>query len=129
MIRVRGYDEPILRMHQFDNNTSKLSHRRQWLNKARSQFKPGPPQPCCICGRYKEIAQAHHVYPLSLQFTRGVPAPVQEHLWVCPNHHKLIHARIPNVLNGYQPKRQDDEREEALLCEIDARLIELHPID
>lgn len=65
-----------------------------WIAAARLTFAPGEREPCHVCGKFKSIAQAHHVVPLAAQFDRGFPVPDHEHVWLCPNHHTIIHIFI-----------------------------------
>lgn len=65
-------------------------------------FESSPRQPCFICGKYQSITHQHHVvyvselaqlaidydYPWYLLPIRGV--------WLCPNHHAIVHA-INNI--------------------------------
>lgn len=56
---------------------------------------------CAVCGKYKSIAHAHHVYPVSklaklvcqaeltISQLEGLPV---KYVWVCPNHHALFHV-------------------------------------
>lgn len=68
--------------------------REIWVAAARQVFSPGERQPCLICGKFKGIAQAHHVVPLTAQYDRGFKYPDPEHVWLCPNHHAMAHFFI-----------------------------------
>lgn len=68
--------------------------KRTWISAARLSFDPGPRQSCHICGKFRYVAQAHHVIPLHKQFDRGFKEPDQEHAWLCPSHHAIIHVLI-----------------------------------
>jgi hypothetical protein len=73
------------------------AHRRtreQFIAEGRKAFRPGRRQPCHICDKFRYIAQAHHVVPLGEQFDRGFERPDQERVWLCPNHHTMIHVLI-----------------------------------
>lgn len=65
-----------------------------WIAKARATFSPGDRRACEVCGAYADFAHAHHVYPLSAQYDDGVRAPVDDHVWLCPNHHAVVHHMI-----------------------------------
>lgn len=68
--------------------------REAWIAVARRIFSPGERQPCCVCGKFKSIAQAHHVVPLTAQYDRGFRLPDQAFVWLCPNHHAMVHLFI-----------------------------------
>jgi hypothetical protein len=68
--------------------------REIWIFAGRRLFDPGQKQPCFICGKFKSIAQAHHVIPLTAQYDRGFKYPDQEFEWLCPNHHAMAHLFI-----------------------------------
>ncbi|MEI9804065.1 MAG: hypothetical protein WDN48_05875 [Pseudolabrys sp.] len=72
------------------------SQRRKdaWIAQARKAFSPSYKESCAVCGKFKSIAHAHHVVPLSEQYDRGFEEPDQEHVWLCPNHHAIIHVLI-----------------------------------
>jgi len=71
--------------------TYEAARRALWITQARAEFRPGKRQPCKICGKWKGIAQAHHVFPLAEQFDDGVSVPDQTFVWLCPNHHSVVH--------------------------------------
>lgn len=71
--------------------------RQIWLIAARQLFRPGERQPCFVCGNFKSITQAHHVVPLTAQYDRGFEVPDCEHVWLCPNHHAMIHLFLPDA--------------------------------
>lgn len=70
--------------------------KEAWIATARMTFDPGERAPCCVCGRFGSIAQAHHVVPLATQYRRGFRLPDHTHVWMCPNHHVMIHIMIPD---------------------------------
>ncbi len=74
--------------------TEAQARKTAWVAAARLGFQPGRRQPCAVCGRFRDIAEAHHVVPLAAQFDRGFQAPDHEHVWLCPNHHAAIHVMI-----------------------------------
>lgn len=61
---------------------------------ARLQFNPGAKETCFVCNKYKSLAHAHHVVPLSIQAKRGLTKPDQRHVWLCPTHHSAVHILI-----------------------------------
>lgn len=74
----------------------------EWVRLIRAEFKPGEPQPCEVCGGYKCVAEAHHIYPLAWQFADRVRheerqlmvIPDQSFAWLCPTHHALVHYEL-----------------------------------
>lgn len=80
----------------------RVEHRRRapaidrdiWIYAGRRLFDPGERAPCWVCGKFKSIAQAHHVVPLTAQYDRGFKYPDQEFVWLCPNHHAMAHLFI-----------------------------------
>lgn len=68
--------------------------RDRWIAQARASFVPTERQPCVVCGRFQSIAQAHHLFPLAIQWRFGVQHPIHDHEWLCPNHHVSIHILI-----------------------------------
>jgi hypothetical protein len=78
---------------EFRRNAGKLE-RDIWIAVARACFRPSERQPCFVCGRFRGITQAHHVVPLTAQYDRGFEYPDNEHVWLCPNHHAILHLFI-----------------------------------
>mgnify|MGYP001563316190 CR=1 FL=1 len=70
--------------------------REAWIAASRQIFEPGPRGSCCVCGKFQSIAQAHHVVPLAAQYDRGFRLPNCERVWLCPNHHAMLHIIIPD---------------------------------
>jgi hypothetical protein len=62
-----------------------------WIAAARKDFVPSPRAPCVVCGKFKGITQAHHVVPLARQCDLLFEKPDHEHVWLCPNHHAIVH--------------------------------------
>ena len=69
--------------------------REAWIAASRRIYSPGDRQPCYVCGKFRSITQAHHVIPLTAQYDRGFKLPDQESVWLCPNHHTMVHLYIP----------------------------------
>lgn len=69
--------------------------REIWIAVARRVFVPGERLACHVCGKFRSIAQAHHVVPLTAQYDRGFQYPDHEFVWLCPNHHVMAHLFIP----------------------------------
>jgi hypothetical protein len=66
-----------------------------WITAARSTFSlPRDKWFCSICDGYERLTQAHHVLPLSRQFDIGLVVPDHEIVWLCPNHHILVHSYL-----------------------------------
>jgi hypothetical protein len=68
--------------------------KSEWMASARKNFSPGKPESCSFCGLFRSIAHAHHVWPLAAQyeFRGGTEPPDHKHIWLCPNHHALLHG-------------------------------------
>jgi predicted HNH restriction endonuclease len=81
---------------------SKLD-RDAWIMASRQVFAPSERQACYVCGKFKSIAQAHHVVPLTAQYDRGFVLPDNEHVWLCPNHHTMVHRYIPEDDRSMRP--------------------------
>lgn len=73
--------------------TSRLS-RDRWIAQARASFLPSGRKSCVVCGRFQSISQAHHVFPLAIQWHVGIQRPIHDYEWLCPNHHVSIHILI-----------------------------------
>jgi hypothetical protein len=69
-----------------------------WVKTARGLFAPGERRDCQVCGMHKQIAQPHHIYPLAMQFWDGLNEPIQDFVWLCPNHHAIIHNFIDKLI-------------------------------
>ncbi len=74
----------------------KRANKNAWIVAARIEFSPGRRTPCHVCGRFRDITHAHHVVPLAAQYDRGFKRPDHEHVWLCPNHHAILHLLIPS---------------------------------
>jgi hypothetical protein len=101
-------DDNIQRIYDTHQRVERRKHapaseRDLWIWAGRKLFDPGERQPCCICGRFKGIAQAHHVIPLTMQYDRGFKYPDQEYSWLCPNHHAIVHIFIINDKRSMAP--------------------------
>jgi hypothetical protein len=72
--------------------------RDTWIFQARRDFSPGEQLPCAICGKYRLITHAHHRLPLAFQYQNGIMQPIQDFLWLCPNHHAMIHVLLNNAM-------------------------------
>lgn len=84
--------------------------RRTWIRRARESFHPGDPEPCAVCGKYKDVAHAHHLTPLHTQADHGVKVADQAFVWLCPTHHAAIHALLDRkdwpALEGFSARER-----------------------
>ena len=84
--------------------------RQAWIRRARAAFAPGEPEPCAICGKYQEVAHAHHITPLHTQADRGAKTPDQAFVWLCPTHHAAVHALLDRqdwpALSGFTARER-----------------------
>jgi hypothetical protein len=89
--------EKIYERHQLVEQRRRGSRldREAWVTAARQIFAPGEREACHVCGKFKGISQAHHVVPLKAQYDRGFKYPDSEFVWLCPNHHAVVHLFIP----------------------------------
>jgi hypothetical protein len=78
--------------------------KQLFIRCARAEFKPGARQSCFVCGKYRGLTQAHHVYPLALQFDDGRTYADHEYYWLCPTHHAAVHLHI----SSYDKPREMD---------------------
>jgi hypothetical protein len=79
------------------------AQRNEWIRNARSEFENfvrGEREPCAVCGSHVDFVHAHHSFPLSLQFDCGIDEAVQDYQWLCPVHHKRVHALLSGYLLG-----------------------------
>lgn len=71
--------------------------KNAWIALARRCFDPGDREPCAVCGKFRVIAEAHHVVPLEAQYDRGYSEPDHGYIWLCPNHHQMVHVFLKRV--------------------------------
>ena len=69
-----------------------IREKTEWIKWARGSFEPGNREACVICGKFQNIAQAHHLIPLEDQYDRGFQPPNQKFVWLCPSHHDTVHV-------------------------------------
>jgi hypothetical protein len=89
-------------MHR-DALDQRQEEKTRWIATARALFQPAERRPCTVCRRYRTIAQAHHIIPLGSQFDRGFKEADHTHVWLCPNHHVVVHR----LLTGADLDRDD----------------------
>jgi hypothetical protein len=65
-----------------------------WIAAARKGFVPSRRQPCLVCGKWRDVSQAHHVIPLARQYDKCFEQPDHEHVWLCPTHHAIVHLLL-----------------------------------
>jgi hypothetical protein len=82
------------------------ARKRGWIAAARLEFTPRARESCFVCGKFKSITQAHHVVPLGEQFDHGFQVADQEHEWLCPNHHVILHLWIDERITDVQRGRR-----------------------
>lgn len=93
--------------------------REEWMVEARREFRwrVRHPEPCAVCGKHREMVHAHHSLPLNLQYDLGLFFANQEHDWLCPVHHQVVHTYIsiyitctkPGwILESIRDEKQDD---------------------
>jgi hypothetical protein len=88
-------EEKIVNIALGEMLTQRRAGKRDWMiQAARLAFNPSPKRSCTICGKFRNIAHAHHVVPLAAQFERQYEKPDHDHVWLCPTHHALMHVLI-----------------------------------
>lgn len=65
-----------------------------WIAAARREFVASPRSLCHVCGKFRSVAQAHHVVPLAKQFDLMYESAEHEHVWLCPTHHAIVHLLL-----------------------------------
>lgn len=98
--------------------TYEAAEKAEWVAASRMLFSPGPRKACSVCGQWRGIAQAHHVFPLAEQFDEGRIEPDQTFVWLCPNHHAAVHL----LMSQTRGKRiAASKAVTSLLCELSDR--------
>jgi hypothetical protein len=69
----------------------KLDQKIAWIVAARISPPAAQPDCCDVCGFTFELAHAHHIVPLAAQYDAGYKSPNHERVWLCPNHHAIVH--------------------------------------
>lgn len=98
---------------RYDADAARFA-RAEWIREARAAFAPGPRQPCEVCGRYRSLAQAHHIVPLACQVG---PEPSHDHVWLCPTHHAAVHLLIAQSLSS---RERAGRWQIEMICEMEA---------
>ncbi len=75
----------------------KLDRRTVWLAEARISAPQMDPHPCHVCMFTFDLSHAHHVIPLSVQCDAGYQTPNHERVWLCPNHHAMVHYLLREI--------------------------------
>lgn len=103
----------------------KQAKKDAWIALARRSFRPARPAPCQVCGKYRDLAQAHHLVPLALQYDRGFRRIDHDHVWLCPTHHAAIHALIGRTDDAHTDEDLQKRGRRALDGIVDMELEEL----
>jgi len=81
-----------------DETSEAISERKRqemiWIKNARLSFDPGQSRQCSVCAEFDEITHAHHVLPLSEQARFRFVRPDHTFIWLCPNHHSIVHIMM-----------------------------------
>ena len=81
-------------------------HVKQRLRTIIMRYK-SEKESCFVCGKYKEIAELHHIVTvkeLSELIVRYEAYDVElymPHVWLCPNHHRIIHALLKSNYEAF----------------------------
>lgn len=92
--------------------TAQRAANKAWVAAARAAFKPGPKQPCAVCGKFQSVAHAHHLTPLYRQVDRDTPD--DSFVWLCPTHHHGVHLCLEGSKRGVWPDLSGFSDEEQL---------------
>jgi hypothetical protein len=82
------------------------SEKEKWIKRARLAFRPSRRQNCYVCGKFGSITQAHHTVPLAVQFDHGFKNAADQHAWLCPNHHAILHVLIDPLKDDWSLGRR-----------------------
>jgi hypothetical protein len=77
--------------------------KHAWVKLARRDFQQSRRATCQVCGRFFDLTQAHHLIPLTAQYDRRFEVADHDHVWLCPNHHAILHRMI-EVARGREKK-------------------------
>ena len=75
------------------------AQKSAWIAEARRAFSPSERAACYVCGKYPYLTHAHHIYPLAQQYDDGLRTPQGDHVWLCPNHHAMVHLVLDSPAN------------------------------
>jgi ParB-like nuclease domain len=135
-IKLWVIERQLLRKDLTDNFREKLqikikrinqSLKDKWIKQARKGLVTKNRKNCMICGKYRNITESHHLYPLHLQYDDGIKLPIHDYIWLCPNHHKLVHRCIDTegeFLERHVNKIQSDIFHKELMDFVTKELIE-----
>lgn len=98
------------------------AQRKDWMRLARLSFKASEREACAVCGQYQSVSEAHHIYPLSLQFSDGREMPLHDHVWLCPTHHMIVHEMIMGLVHNVCPNLDGIPPQERDICDSFAAL-------
>lgn len=104
----------------FDPERERAARERKkaWLSRARADFEAferRSREACEVCGQHVAFTNAHHLFPLAYQYECGIPVTEADHecVWLCPVHHRYVHAALSHGLLGIEPDLHGLARETA----------------
>jgi hypothetical protein len=100
---VKTQSEVVINLVLDSVKEQKRDEKNAWIAAARRDFLPSLRAPCIVCGKHRAITHAHHLIPLAQQYDRGFGEPNHRHVWLCPNHHVVVHAFIDSGEAIQQP--------------------------
>jgi hypothetical protein len=78
--------------------------KERWFRRERKRFRLiisyYDKEDCCICNKHNPITESHHLTPLHLQYKYRVVEVDHSFVWLCPNHHRLVHRAIVDYANA-----------------------------
>ena len=99
----KRYVTALTAVEQPPRRAEALARRRKWLKESRAEFEnyiKSKREPRAVCNHHIAFVHAHHCLPLLVQYECGITEPIHEHRWLCPVHHKLVHALLSGYLTG-----------------------------
>lgn len=81
-----------------ERQREKRRTKEEWIARSRAEVATPERQSCAVCGRYRAIAESHHILPLSIQYDLGTVDALQDAIGLCPSHHKALHYLIADRL-------------------------------
>jgi hypothetical protein len=92
----------LLRAKRKEQRRKEAEQRRALAKLIRQNTPKTPPAPCCVCGKYKAIAQRHHVRRVCDAGRHDQDA--YETVRLCPNCHAIAHLMASGSINPLDPE-------------------------
>lgn len=105
------------RYYEAGSDSERALAAKEWVLYARAETGQLPRQACAVCNEHQSIAHAHHVVPLAMQ-SHGGWVPSHHLLWLCPNHHALVHRLIELLRDGHLDRVPMSKRTRCILNDL-----------